>query len=467
VNYDEFIAQKRFTAPATGLTEVPALNAKLFEHQRLLTSWALRRGRAAIFASTGLGKGWMILEWSRVVAEHTGKPVLILAPLAVSQQFAREAEKLGAGLTVCSSQDDVRAGVNVTNYQKLHKFDAGSFGGVACDESSLLKSLDGATRALLIESFKDTAFRLAATATPSPNDFTELGGHAEFLGVMKHSEMLASFFIRDGGSTQDWRLKGHARELFWAWCASWGAWLTLPSDLECDDAGYLLPPLTYFEHIVPATQEDARKCGQLFAVPAATLIEQRRARKGTLASRVSLAVDIVNGSTARKWLLWCDLNSEQDALAKAFGKRCVSIAGATPDDDRVRFESAWREGDARVLITKPSLFGHGLNWQHCSDMAFVGVSHSFEQLYQAVRRCWRYGQEHQVNVHLVSSELEGNVLANVKRKAVEAEELTRKTREYVAGHVLQSVKSQQRDTIEYRPTKKITWPSWLRSELAS
>jgi len=284
-DYDAFIASKAIVSEPCGIDNPPALSEQLKEHQRLLTTWSLRRGRSALFLDTGLGKSLCEIQWAKVVAEHTGKPTLILAPLAVSHQFKREADKFGFSLSVCADASDVQPGVNVTNYHKLHKFDVSQFGGVALDEASILKSLDGSTRKLLISSFRDTPFRLAATATPSPNDHTELGGQAEFLGIMSHQEMLASFFIRDGGKTQDWRLKGHARDVFWRWCASWGAIVKMPSDIGASDDGYVLPPLRYHEHIVPASQDDARRTGLLFAEPAVTLNEQRAARRGTLTTR--------------------------------------------------------------------------------------------------------------------------------------------------------------------------------------
>lgn len=460
--YAEFLARKAFIVPATGITAAPALSTKLKEHQRLLTAWALRRGRAAIFAETGLGKGWMILEWARVVAEHTGKSVIVLAPLAVSQQFAREAEKLGAGVTICSTQADVRPGVNVTNYQKLHKFDASSFGGVALDEASILKSLDGKTRSLLIEAFSGTAFRLAATATPSPNDHTELGGQAEFLGIMKHSEMLATFFINDGGSTGDWRLKGHARDAFWRWVSSWGAIVKLPSDLGCDDSGYVLPPIEYHEHIIPASTEDTKQSGWLFAQPAETLGEQRDARRGSLSSRVGKAADIANGAGGQ-CIVWCDLNLESEALAKAIDG-AVELTGSMSDDEKEAAIEAFVSGRARVLVSKPSLCGFGLNLQFARTVIYCGVTHSFEAFYQSVRRSWRYGVTGSVNVHIVSSELEGRVVDNLKRKAAAAAELRGETSRHVAAFVRESIASSVRETIAYKPIVKVKWPAWLKTE---
>lgn len=463
-DYDAFIASKALVSVPTGIVDPPELSRRLKEHQTLLTRWSLRRGRAAIFADTGLGKGWMILEWARVVAAHTGKPTIILAPLAVSQQFAREAEKLGTGLTVCSSQADVRPGVNVTNYQKLHKFDVATFGGVALDEASILKSLDCATRKLLVESFRDTAFRLAATATPSPNDHTELGGQAEFLGVMSHQEMLASFFLRDGGKTQDWQLKGHAREVFWRWVTSWGAIVKLPSDIGCSDDGYELPPLRYHEHVIAATEGDARKAGLLFAEPAKTLNEQRSARRGSLESRVEVAARIAREATTPA-IVWCDLNAESEALHEAI-PNSVEVTGSMSDDEKEAAIEAFVTGRARVCVSKPSLMGWGLNLQFARTVVFCGVTHSFEAHYQAVRRSWRYSVEGEVNAHIVTSELEGGVLENLKRKMREAERLIDETRSHVAHYVKGAVGASVRQSLEYKPTVAVSWPAWLQSEVS-
>lgn len=493
MSYDDFLSRKALVAPPCGI-DPPALSPKLKEHQRLLTQWALRRGRAAIFADTGLGKGWMILEWARCVAEHTGKPVLILAPLAVSQQFMRESDKLWletfvdapvasikrCHVQLCSSQSDVTYGVNVTNYAKLHKFDPSAFGGVALDEASILKSLDGKTRRQLIDSFRDTPFKLCATATPSPNDHTELGGQAEFLGVMTQQEMLGTFFVHDGGSTQDWRLKGHARDAFWKWVCSWGAIVKMPSDIGCSDDGYTLPELRYREHILPATTEDARKSGLLFAQPAETLIEQRNARRGSLGSRVSECADIANG---KKWeqqqfidretweivggdgqvIVWCDLNAESEALACRIAG-AEEVTGSQDDDVKEAIIERFVSGKTRVLVSKPSICGFGLNLQFVSTVIFCGVTHSFEQFYQAVRRCWRFGQERPVDVHIVSSELEGRVVDNLKAKQRKADELSSETRHHVSRYVKESVTATERSVLPYNATQRITWPEWLRSE---
>lgn len=463
--YAEFLARKALVAPATGIASPPPLSPKLKEHQRLLTTWALRRGRAAIFADTGLGKGWMILEWARVVTEYTQKPVLILAPLAVSQQFQREAGKLETEVTIVQSAADVGGcDVCVTNYQKLHKFDPSVFGGVALDEASILKSLDGKTRSLLIESFRHTPFKLAATATPSPNDHTELGGQAEFLGVMTHAEMLATFFVHDGGSTQDWRLKGHARDAFWRWVCSWGAIVKMPSDIGCSDEGYRLPELRYHEHVIPASREDAAKTGLLFAQPAETMSEQRAARKGSLESRCTVAADIVNELKGEKRaIVWCDLNDESKFLTRNIGG-AEEVTGSMPDDDKEAAIERFVSGKSRVLVSKPSICGWGLNFQFVRVGVFCGVTHSFEQFYQAVRRQWRFGQIHPVDIHIISSELEGRVVENLKAKQKKADELSEETRGYVSKYVRENVTSLSRETIAYNATETVKWPEWLRTE---
>lgn len=457
--YEQFIATKRVVAPATGIADPPELSPKLFPFQRDLTRWALRRGRSAVFADTGLGKGWMTLEWARVVAAHTGMPVLILAPLAVSKQFEREAAILGTSVTLCSNAEDVRPGVNVTNYQKLHKFDATVFGGIALDESSLLKALDGKTRALLIESFVRTQFKLCATATPSPNDHTELGGHAEFLGIMSHSEMLATFFVQDASSTQDWRLKGHARAEFWRWVCSWGAIVKMPSDLGGSDDGYVLPPLTQREHLVPEDAAPDLAAGSLMPKLAATLNEQRSARRSTLGARVKLSVDIANATTEQV-IVWCGLNDESEALAGAISG-AIEVTGSQDDDEKERRIESFARGESRVLVSKSRICGFGLNFQGVNEMVFCGVSHSWEEMYQAIRRCYRFGQKRPVNVHLVSSESERLVLESLREKQRKADELSSETRVYVAEHVRHAVQSSGRSVIGYAPAVKVKWPKWL------
>lgn len=458
--YAEFLAAKTRSAPVVGMTNVPDLSPLLFPHQRDIVAWALRKGRAAIFADTGLGKGWIALEWLRVLADHTGRPVLLIAPLAVSHQFVREAAKFGVDVHIAASDDDVReTGIHVTNYHKLHKFDVTQFAAVALDESSILKSFTSATRNLLIESFADVPYRLALTATPAPNDFMELGNHAEFLGVMSRVEMLSMFFVHDGETTQEWRLKGHAEAAFWEWCASWAVTLRRPSDLGYDDAGYDLPPLQHEHHVIAADQREVFAAGVLFAEDAKTLAEQRGARKATIASRVKVCADIAN-ATRGPVLVWCDLNDEGDALDAAIPD-AVQVAGADDDADKERRIVDFVEGRARVMVSKPSILGFGLNLQHCATVVFCGVTHSFEAYYQAVRRCWRFGQTRPVVVHVISSETEGRVIENLQRKQRDAEHMGDAMVAAMAQISRAELHATGRTLDAYHARHRILFPAWL------
>jgi hypothetical protein len=463
--YQNFLASKTLVTGAAGF-DPPALSDALAPFQADLDRWALRRGRAAIFADTGLGKTRMQVEWANQVHQHTGRDMLILAPLAVARQTQRAAaEEMGVQVRYCRSEAERQPGISITNYDMLHAFDTDSFVGVVLDESSVLKNFNGKTKCELIERFKSTPYRLCCSATPAPNDHTELGTHAEFLGIMMRQEMLAQFFVHDGGSTQDWRLKGHAEDAFWRWVCSWGAMVKRPSDLGYSDDGYILPPLEMLEHVIPSTQEHARAQGLLFAEPAATLTEQRGARRATLGDRVAKCVDLVAAEPAEPWLIWCELNDEADKLERDI-PGAVQVSGADKPDAKEAKLIGFANGTVRVLITKPKIAGFGLNWQHAARMAFVGVTHSFEQTYQAIRREWRFGQKRPVHVHLVTSELEGHVLANLRRKEADAERMARELSAHTAAYVRSEVRGAVRDATEYRPTVKARFPEWLRSEVA-
>jgi superfamily II DNA or RNA helicase len=395
------------------------IHPALFQFQRDVTRWALRRGRAAIFADCGMGKTLMQLVWADHVRQETGGRVLILAPLAVAQQTEREAARFG--LTATFARADTGAPITVANYEMLHHFDPGAFAGVVLDESSILKAYDGKTRTQLVQSFASTPYRLACTATPAPNDHMELGNHAQFLGVMTREEMLAMFFCHDGGDTSQWRVKGHGVKAFWSWVASWAVMVRKPSDLGYDDAGFALPPMWTHESIVPMGQEYAQAAGMLFASEARTLGDQRAARRASMTRRVEVIANMVNGSR-EPWVIWCELNDEADACEKAIPD-AVQVAGADTVEDKESRLTAFAAGRARVLVTKPSIAGFGLNWQHCAHVAFCGLGHSYESYYQAVRRCWRFGQTRPVAVHVVISDAESAVLENVQRKEHDAEEM--------------------------------------------
>lgn len=414
--YDEFLLRKSAISVPTGISHPGDVSEKLFSYQQQIVRWALRRGRAAIWADCGLGKTPMQLEWARHVMIHTGKPVLILAPLAVASQTVREGAKFEIEVSESVGDDTVgRSGIYVTNYEKLHRFDAAAFGGVVLDESSILKNYAGKYRNDLIESFAATPFRLACTATPAPNDHMELANHAEFLGAMKRAEMLSMFFVHDGGSTASWRLKGHAEETFWSWVASWAVMLRRPSDLGFSDDGFTLPELTVHQHV---TQSDASIPGQLFVTDARTLSERRAARKASIRARCERVASIVNHSGG-SWVIWCGLNAESE-LVTSLVHGAVEVTGSMSDEQKRDALVGFSMDEFSVLVTKPRIGGFGLNWQHCHQIAFVGLSDSYEQYYQAVRRCWRFGQLQAVHVHIVIDEREGDVIRNVQRKESDA-----------------------------------------------
>lgn len=423
MNYRKFLSKKRTVDVPSGLESIPDLNSALFPFQRDIVAWALKRGRAAIFADCGLGKTLMQLEWAR----HVPGRVLILTPLAVAEQTVREGERFGIKATHLRNGDDGESQIVVTNYEMFHKFDPAVFHGIVLDESSILKSYEGATRTLLIESFCSTPFRLACTATPSPNDFMELGNHAEFLGTMSRVEMLSMFFVHDGGETQKWRLKGHAESDFWKWVCSWAVSLKKPSDLGYRDDGFELPPLKMIEHHITSTKTPE---GMLFPIQASTLSERISARRSTVSERALRVAEIAN-SIDGPVIVWCNLNSEGDAIRKLI-PGAVEIRGSDKTNDKEESLRLFSDGKISRLVTKPSIAGWGLNWQHCSNVIFVGLSDSYEQYYQAVRRCWRFGQESEVTVHIVSADTEGAVLDNIKRKEADAERMSSSMIEHMA-----------------------------------
>ncbi len=415
--YADFITQKMRSDPETGFFP-DELSDALYPFQREITEWSLRRGRTAIFADCGLGKTPMQLEWAWRVHQETGGDVLILAPLAVSSQTAREGEKFSIPVNVCREASDVRAGVNIANYERLDRFADRQWAGVVLDESSILKAFDGKTRGALIAWAQRFPFRLCCTATPSPNDYMELGGHADFLGVLSHKQMLAEFFVNDGISAGSWRLKGHAQEIYWRWIATWARALRTPSDLGYDDGAFELPPLNVETISVDA---DSVSEDRLFSVPVATMQERRQARRESISERVEIAQEIVNASS-EPWVVWCDLNAESEALARAIPD-AVEVRGSDHADVKEERLIQFSTGQARVIVTKPSIAGWGLNWQHCANVLFVGLSDSYEQYYQAVRRCWRFGQTRPVRAVIVASNREQAVLENVRRKERQAMEM--------------------------------------------
>lgn len=460
MNYSEFLQRKAIVDQPTGLTEIPALNPMLFSFQSDITKWALRRGRAAVFAGCGCGKSFIQCEWARILSEIVGVKVLILAPLAVAQQTVREAAKFGIAVKYCRHQSEIgEALIVITNYEMMEKFDPSFFGAIVLDESSILKSYSGKTRNQIIDAFQRTPYRLACTATPAPNDYMELGNHAEFLGVMSRSEMLSMFFVHDGGDTSKWRLKGHAEQDFWKWLASWAVMLRMPSDLGYDDGDFKLPPLEIHNHVVDMDHIMPSN-GELFPMPARTLNERRGARRDSLGECSKRIAQIVGENISNKWLIWCNLNKEQEAVEKLFGKECISIYGSLSNDEKEKRLMAWLENDVPVLVSKPSIIGFGLNLQICSRVIFFGLSDSYEQFYQAVRRCWRFGQTKPVDVYVVTSNLEGAVLENIRRKEADAERMAGEMVKHM--HLINeaNIKGVEREKTEYKPKIKMELPQW-------
>ena len=428
-DYREFLATKMQPKQRTGIEPVYPINPMLYDFQSEIVRWALRNGKAALFLDCGLGKTPVQLEWSRHIAGHTQRPALILAPLAVSRQTKREGEKFGIPVNICRSQNDVADGINITNYEMLHAFNLNAFSGLVLDESSILKSFSGKFRNALIEQAKDVPFKLCCTATPAPNDYIELGNHAEFLDVCMRSEMMANYFIHDGGDTQSWRLKGHANSKFWEWLCTWGIFLRDPGDIGYDNQLFKLPPIEYQEHVV----ESENNTDLLFNMPALTLNERRAAKRDSIATRTALLAEIVNNSDDQ-WLVWCNLNDESTALAAAIPD-AVEIQGKHGLEYKENAMMDFSNQDVRVLVSKPRISGFGMNWQQCSHMAFVGLSDSFEQFYQATRRCWRFGQKNTVKVRIIIADRESSIRSNIQRKEEAFREMYNKAIESTKGIV--------------------------------
>ena len=411
--YRAFISSKGTAAASRGFA--PAGSWDLFPHQQTTLQFACEKGRSAAFLDTGLGKSRIEACAAEEFRIASGKPSLILTPLAVARQLQRECEAAGVEARVIREDCDVWPGVNIANYERLPKLDTTRFGGVVLDESSILKSFTGPTKRMLCEAFDGTPYRLAATATPAPNDHMELGNHSEFLGLLGSMEMLCRWFVNDTATaSQDWRLKGHAQQDFWRWVASWARAATLPSDLGGDDAGFVLPPLHYHLHTVSADITTDVPDGMLFRIPDGSATTIHREKRLTLTERVAAAAEIANTATGAV-IVWCETNDESSALARAIPD-AIEVHGSMAPEAKIEALDAFTFGHRRVIVSKPKLAGLGLNWQHASTVVFASVSHSYEQHYQAVRRAWRFGQTQPVDCHVVISDTESSIWANVQRK---------------------------------------------------
>lgn len=461
--YAAFLEKKSLKPRINGVNVDPKkLNPNLFDYQRDIVRWALHRGSAAIWADCGMGKTLMQLEWANQVCKATKKPVLILAPLSVTSQTVEEGQKFGIYAEDLSPHlpcaDDVHPEpwVWVLNYDQLHNIKHPErFAGIVLDESSILKSYDGKYRNMLIDMFRNTPFRLACSATPAPNDFMELGNHSEFLGVMGRTEMLSMFFVNDMTETQKWRLKGHAESEFWKWICEWAVMIRKPSDLGYSDDGFILPELVYHQKTVNAAPTQ----GFLFAMEAKTLQERLQARRDSLVERVEEAANLINSKDGQ-WLVWCNLNSEGEALEKAI-PGAVQVQGSDKPAFKEKAIHGFKNGDIRVLISKPKIFGFGMNFQQCHQMAFVGLSDSYEQLYQAVRRCWRFGQSEIVDAYIITASTEGQVVANIKRKEADATLMINEMVKHMKDISTNLIHGTVANKTHYNPSIPIKLPDFL------
>jgi DNA modification methylase len=431
MNYDEFITTKTRRAQSHGFQPKP-ITAPLFDWQSHVVRWAVEQGRAALFEDCGLGKTAQQLEWAWQVCQHTGGSVLILTPLAVAHQTASEAVKFGISAKVAESADDVTsAGIWITNYEKLEKFDASQFAGVVLDESSILKAFTGKTRKMLTDTFAETPYKLCCTATPSPNDYTEFGQHADFLGVCSPAQMLATFFINDTFNTGDWRLKKHAESEFWQWLASWAACVSKPSDIGYDDKGYDLPPLNMQTIAVDVDQTACAKEGELFRHATLSATTMHQEMRLTAEARVAAVAELVNNST-EPWIVWCNTNDESERLANAIPES-TEIKGSDSAKKKEQAADDFVIGKLRVLISKSAIFGYGMNWQHCRNVAFVGLSYSFEDFYQALRRSYRFGQTQPVNAYVIQAVTEGAIMKSIRRKMDQHAEMQTRMKQAAAA----------------------------------
>jgi DNA modification methylase len=420
VEYQEFLANKAKMRKATEGILASELNDMLFDFQKDIVRWNLQNSKTATFADCGLGKTPMQLEWARHVLEHTNKPVLVLAPLAVSFQTQREGVKFGIETTVVKSQADVKKTINITNYERLDKFDPLAFGGIVLDESSILKSFMGKIKNQIIEYFKATPYKLCCAATPAPNDHMELGNHSDFLNVMPSNEMLSRWFINDTMSFGTYRLKGHAVKSFWEWVSSWSVCLSKPSDMGYDDNGFILPPLN-IQQVTVKVDHTKGNSDTLFRMPLLNATDLHKEMRITSPERADAVAERVN-STPGPWIIWCNANYEADDLIKRI-PQAIEVRGNEKQEAKEEKLLAFSSGQGQIIITKPSIAGYGLNWQHCSNVAFAGLSYSYEQLYQALRRSYRYGQKSQVNAYLYVADTEQTIINTIHSKMAAHKEM--------------------------------------------
>lgn len=453
--YEDFLRSKEIRAQLSGMTRVPELSAHLFPHQRATVEFLLKAGRGAAFLDTGMGKTAVELEYGKRVVEHENKPVLMLAPLAVGKQHMREAERFGVETSIARDQSDVTgARIYITNYERLHLFDRHAFGGLILDESSIVKSYTGKTTRALMEFGQEVRWKLPATATPAPNDHMELGQHAQFLGVMDSSEMLARWFIADQSEMGRYRLKRHGIKPFWSWVASWARCVGKPSDLGFSDDGFQLPPLNIHQHVVE-TDMTAGAEGMLFRIPDTSATSIHKEKRLTANDRAAKIAELVRAEPNEPWMIWVETDYDADAIT-ALLPEAVEVRGSMKPETKEERLDAFTQGSIRILVSKPSIAGFGLNWQHCARTAFVGLSFSYEMFYQAIRRFWRFGQRLPVECHIAMAETETAIWQTIQRKKADHETMKEEMFEAMRREVLVSQVKRA-----YSPTQAARLPAWM------
>lgn len=456
MDYQEFLATKGHKAMPRGIKNPPALAGHLFPHQRDTVEFLLKSGRGAAFLDTGLGKTAVELEWAKHIVKHTNKPLLFFAPLAVGLQHQREGHRFDTEVKLAKDQSDINgAGIYISNYERLNKFDPNAFGGIVLDESSILKSFGGRTSMAIMSFAEKLEWRLAATATPAPNDYMELGQHSQFCDAMASNEMLSRFFIADQKQMGKYRLKKHAVKPFWSWVASWARCVGKPSDLGYDDAGYDLPKLHEHMHVVETDMTSGKQDGELFRMPNTNATGIHHEKRLTSRDRAEKIADIVRSEPSEPWMIWVETDYDAESIM-ALLPEAVEVSGKMTPEKKEERLNAFTVGDIRILVSKPSIAGYGLNWQHCARTAFVGLSFSYEMYYQAIRRFYRFGQKREVHAHIAMAETEMAIWQTIKRKKDEHETMKVEMFEAMKREVLhRHIKH------AYEPTHKAQLPSWL------
>jgi hypothetical protein len=458
LSYEQFLKTKEIQSIQAGFdVDKNTLNKNLLIFQKDIVAWGLKKGRCAILTGCGTGKTICQLEWANQIYKRENKDILIIAPLSVVRQTSDEAKKFSieTPVHICRTQEDVKPGINITNYEMIEHFNASSFIGVVLDESSILKSFNSRTTIDFIERFHNTPYKLCCTATISPNDYTEAGNTCEFLGIMSRTEMLATYFVHDGGKTSDWRLKKAAVNKYWEWFATWAICFNNPNELGYDITGYDLPKLNFHTIITKSAVNDY----EMFVKVAETLQERREARKESMEDRTNKAKEIAESEDSQ-CLLWVDYNDESSMLHKKI-EGSIEVKGSDEPEYKAQASIDFANGNIKYLVSKASIFGFGSNFQSCHRMIFCGLSDSYERFYQAVRRCWRFGQTHEVDCYIILSEKEVSILENIKRKQIQMDEMQQQMTALMKEVTLAEIQHTTRIATTYAPKERMEIPAWI------